>query len=130
MPAVYASLSIHGAAKEGSPLGRPLQPITLCAYEVDSEPVFDATDPSARQTAGIRLRDLASEWRRDRDEGVVSSSQHFADRLVTEGYAGMLVRSFRRGAGPDDRNLVLWTWGDSRPSRVRLVDDEGRLTPA
>ena len=127
VPAFYASLSIHCAAKEGMSLGRPLQPITLCAYEVDSEPVFDATDPSARQTVGVRLRDLASDWRGDRDEGVVSPSQRFADRLIVEGFAGMLVRSFRPGTRHHDRNLVLWEWGDSLPSRVRLVDDEGRL---
>ena len=128
--AFYASLSIRGATEEATPLGRSLQPITLCAYEVDSEPVFDATDPSARQSAGVLLKDLASDWLRDQEQGAVSTSQRFADRLITEGFAGMLVRSFRRGARPDDRNLVLWKWGDSLPSRVRLVDEEGRLASA
>ena len=39
----------------------------------------------------------------------------------------MRVRSFAVGTGPDDLNLVLWRWGDERPVRVVLVDDEGRL---
>ena len=51
-----------------------------------------------------------------------------ADRLVATGFAGMRVPSFAAGAGPDDVNLVLWRWSGRRPSRVVLIDDEGRLT--
>lgn len=43
------------------------------------------------------------------------------------GYVGMRVPSFAPGAGADDVNLVLWRWSDRRPSRVALIDDEGRL---
>ena len=39
----------------------------------------------------------------------------------------MLVRSFAIGAEADDINLVLWKWGANRPTRVVLIDDEGRL---
>ena len=41
---------------------------------------------------------------------------------------GMVVQSFAHSAGPEDFNLVLWTWGPERPSRFVLIDDEGRLT--
>ena len=56
---------------------------------------------------------------------------------MAQGCAGMLVPSFRGvlpshqalagEAESDDQNLVLWQWKDMLPSRVRLVDDEGRL---
>ena len=56
---------------------------------------------------------------------------------MVQGYAGILVPSFRGAVQgqqdldgekeSDDRNLVLWQWDDRLPSRVRLVDDEGRL---
>ena len=62
--------------------------------------------------------------------GEVPASQAVADRLIRAGnvgMVGMLVRSFAAGAGPDDRNLVLWTWGDRFPSRVAVIDDEQRL---
>ena len=70
--------------------------------------------------------------------GGIPDSQHLAERLIAQGYAGMLVPSFvpvglpqaddlSGNPGDDDRNLVLWKWSDSLPIRVRLVDDEGRL---
>ena len=59
--------------------------------------------------------------------GGVPASQALADRLIGAGYVGMLVRSFAAGAGQDDRNLVLRTWGDRLPSRVGVIDDERRL---
>ena len=61
-------------------------------------------------------------------EGATPSSQALADRLIAVGYAGMLVRSFAAGTGADEFNLVLWRWDKERPSRVILIDDEGRLS--
>jgi RES domain-containing protein len=60
--------------------------------------------------------------------GGEARTQAFARRLVAAGYAGLLVRSFARGAGENDLNLVLWAWSDSAPSRLALIDDEGRLS--
>ena len=67
-------------------------------------------------------------WKVDMCGGTVPASHALADRLVAAGFAGMRVPSFAPGAGPDDVNLVLWRWSDRRPSRVVLIDDEGRLT--
>ena len=61
-------------------------------------------------------------------EGRVPASQALADRLIEAGYVGILVRSFAAGTGVDGFNLVLWNWGNDRPSRVTLIDDEGRLS--
>ena len=33
-------------------MGLPLQPVTLCCYEVDSEPVFDAANPERLASVG------------------------------------------------------------------------------
>ena len=105
-----------------------MQPLTLCACEVDAEPVFDARDPSQLRGLGVAEADLAcATWEADVLDGAVAASERLADRLTDEGYVGMLVRSFAFGAGDDDMNLVLWHWGDSYPTRAVLVDDEGRL---
>ena len=128
VPALYTSLSPLTAVREASPLGRPLQPILLCAYDVDAEPVFDSTDRQARAALGVTDADLhCPTWRTVMYRGGVPASQALADRLIGAGYVGMLVRSFAAGAGQDDRNLVLWTWGDRLPSRVAVIDDERRL---
>ena len=116
--------------REASVIGMPMQPVLVCAYEVDSTPIFDAFDSSQCATFGIATTDLGCpNWERDVREGRVPASQIVADRLISAGYAGMIAPAYYRGAGPEERNLILWKWGGELPSRVRLVDDEGRLTP-
>ena len=128
-PALYTSLSPLTAIREAQPLGRPMQPLTLCAYEVDAEPVFDTQDEARRRALGVRVSDLACPtWESEMLSGELPASQALADRLIAEGYSGMRVRSFAAGTGPDDLNLVMWRWSAKRPARVVLIDDEGRLT--
>lgn len=106
-----------------------MQPVTLCAYEVDADPVFDAGNSSLLREGGFREADLACPtWQTDMLEGRVAASQRFADTLVEAGYVGMLVRSFADGATEDDVNLVMWRWSDVYPTRVTLIDEEDRLT--
>ena len=129
VPALYTSLAPLTAIREAQPLGRPMQPLTLCAYEVDAEPVFDAMDAKSRRALNVTEADLVcSDWEAEMRIGAVSASQALAGRLVTAGYVGMRVRSFAAGTGPADLNLVLWQWGSGPPARVILIDDEGRLS--
>ena len=105
-----------------------MQPLTLCAYEVDAEPVFDALDGERRREMGVAGSDLSCPtWEAEMLAGRTPASQALADRLNAAGYAGLRVLSFAAGAGPDDINLVLWRWGAARPARAVLIDDEGRL---
>ena len=128
--AFYTSLSLVTALSEASVFGIPIQPLVMCAYRVDSKPIFDALDPARRELHAVRDFELrCPDWEREMLEGRIAPSQALADRLIGAGFAGMLVPAFCRGAGPEDRNLVLWKWGGALPSRVQLVDDEGRLTP-
>lgn len=128
VPALYTSLTQLTAIREAQPLGRPMQPLTLCAYEVDAEPVFDSRDEAERAAFGVNESELRCEtWESEMLEGRVPPSQALADRLIAAGHVGMLVPSFARGAGLNDFNLVLWQWGPEPPARVVLIDDEGRL---
>ena len=126
--ALYTSLSPVTALREAGTLGHPLQPLFLCAYEIDAEPVFDSLDSRARDIHAVTDADLGCPgWEWDMHGGSVPASQALADRLIAAGYTGMRVRSFAPGSGAQDLNLVLWHWGDRMPSRVVLIDDEGRL---
>ena len=126
--ALYTSLSPAIALREAGALGQPLQPLLLCAYRIDAEPVFDSLDPRARSIHAVNESDLSSSgWEWEMRQGSVPPSQSFADRLMAAGYVGMQVRSFAPGAGAHDLNLVLWRWGDRLPSCVALIDDEGRM---
>ena len=128
--ALYTSLTPLAAVREAQSLGRPMQPLTLCAYNVDAEPVFDALNEETRQALSIGWNDLECPgWEADMLFGAVPASQALADRLIAAGYVGIRVQSFATGAGADDINLVMWRWGAERPARVVLIDDEGRLVP-
>ncbi len=131
IPALYTSLDPLTAIREAQPLGRPMQPLTLCAYKVDVEPVFDTLDKAQRRTLGVSDSDLACPaWEAEMLAGSVPASQALADHLIAAGYAGIRVRSFAVGTSTGDLNLVMWTWGTDRPARVVLIDDEGRLSEA
>ena len=126
--ALYLSLSPLTAIKEIQPPQRPLQPIVLCAYEVDVTPILDCADGRQRNETGIAEQDLTCpNWEMEMSSGLIPASQALADRLLAAEFTGMRVRSFAAGSGPDDLNLVLWNWGPRRPAKVVLVDYEGRL---
>ena len=129
LPALYTSLNPLTAIREAQPLGRPMQPLTLRAYEVDAEPVFDALDEKRCRALGVLDSHLACPaWEAEMLAGSVPASQALADRLIAAGYAGMRVHNFAAGAGVDDVNLVMWRWGSERPARVVLIGDEGRIS--
>lgn len=127
MPALYTALSIMTAIREANQVGT-LQPTTLVAYQADLEPIFDAMDAKALRGYGLSPDELAADgWRiRMREDGK-APTQLLAERLIRDGYAGMQVRSFAKGATDADLNIVLWTWGGEPPAWLALVDEEGRL---
>lgn len=128
VPALYTSLSVMTALREVNQVGN-LQPTTLVSYEAEIEPIFDTRDGEALVREGVDAAVLAgSSWRDEMRATGEARTQALARRLVGSGHHGLLVRSFAAGAGPDDLNLVLWVWGEAAPSRLTLIDDEGRLS--
>lgn len=127
-PALYASLSPITALREANQAGS-LQPTTLVSYNADIETVFDAQDDTALGDHGFDLSALADpSWRDLMREKGEAPTQSLARKLAQEGYDALLVRSFARGAGEDDLNLVLWRWGDALPHCLTLIDAENRLS--
>ena len=124
--ALYTSLHADTALREANQVGT-LQPTTLVAYNADIGPLLDGRDPKALVPFGLDPTALADPTWRDRmlkREAV--PTQELAEDAISEGYAGILVPSFARGARPDAINLVLWRWDGA----LRLVDDDNRLAIA
>ena len=127
MPTLYASLSVMTALREANQVGH-LQPTTLVSYDAEIDRVFDARNAEVLDALGMDADALAAPaWRDEMRDHGEARTQRLARQLVAEGYSGLMVRSFAPGAGPDDLNLVLWTWGDAAPCRLVLIDDENRL---
>lgn len=105
-----------------------LQPTTILCYDADIETVFDGRDPDGLKRFGMTPAALTDPtWRDQMKAAGKARTQIFAEALMADGFDGLLVRSFARGATDDDINLIVWTWSDSAPSRLTLIDDEGRL---
>jgi RES domain-containing protein len=127
-PALYTSVSVMTALREANQVGS-LQPTTLVSYDADIERVFDSRDDAALQAEGMDAAALAdATWRNQMKATGEAKTQAFARRLVAAGYDGLLIRSFAPGATNNDLNLVLWNWSNALPSRLTLIDDEGRLS--
>ncbi|MCC5989157.1 MAG: RES family NAD+ phosphorylase [Pararhodobacter sp.] len=123
-PALYTSTSIMTALREANQIGT-LQPTTLVSYEADIAPIFDAEDTAALGAFDMTPEMLAADdWRARMTRDGIAPTQSLARKLIAMAFAGMRVRSFARGTGPDDINIVLWVW-DAK--RLVLNDSEGRL---
>jgi RES domain-containing protein len=127
--ALYSSLAVETLFKEvAQGLPRKLDPLTICSYEVDCDDIADLTTEAGRAEHAVTLADLACPWKLFEGTGKPVPSRMVAQRLMTEGLAGILVPSFAIGATGSDVNLVLWTWSNSVPHKITLYDPEGRLT--
>lgn len=128
VPALYLALSLEGMWVEmGHGFAHRLDPLTVCAYEVDMDGITDLRSEEAREAAGAALADMACPWALDRAEGRRPASWVLAQRLIATGASGILVPSFAKGARPDAANLVLWRWGPEPPHKVTVHDPSGRL---
>lgn len=126
--ALYTSLSVMTALREAHQVG-DLQPVTLVAYDADIEAIFDGRDTEALAEQAMDAQALADPgWRDAMRAHGEAPTQAFARRLIAQGWRGLLVPSYARGAGADDLNIVLWQWGEEVPARLTLIDDENRLS--
>ena len=122
-PALYTSLAPETALREANQVGT-LQPVTLVAYRADIGPLLDGRDAAVLKPFGLTPEDLADPGWRDRMlAGQAVPTQDLAEAATLQGFAGIVVPSYARGAAPDALNLVLWVWD----GKLTLVDDDDRL---
>lgn len=125
-PALYTALDPATALREANQAGH-LQPTILVSYRADLGPIFDTRDPKELEKRNVEARTLADPgWRAAMLDGRPVPTQDFARALVTDGFAGLLIRSFAKGSSETSLNIVLWRWtGDS--CALEVIDDEDRL---
>ena len=125
--ALYVATSFQTAIREANQVG-DLQPTTIVSYDAEIENIFDGRDPAELKKFNMTLASLSDpRWRDQMKTAGKSHTQIFAQTLISEGFNGLLVRSFARGATVDDITLVLWKWSDISPLKITLIDDDGRL---
>ena len=125
--ALYTALDPTTALREANQVGS-LQPTILVSYSANLGPVFDTTDSAALAHYDMSAAMVADPaWRTRMLQGQSVPTQDFACGLIADGFAGLLIRSFAKGAAATDLNMVLWQWADEGQT-LDVVDDEGRLS--
>jgi hypothetical protein len=66
-------------------------------------------------------------WRMKMLDGQPVPTQELARALIADRFAGLLIKSFAKGASSLDFNIVLWAW-DGKSGSLDVVDDEERLS--
>ena len=122
--ALYTSLAPETALREANQVGT-LQPTTLVAYRAaELGPVLDGRDAAAIASFGLEPGALADPaWRERMLTRQPVPTQILAEAAIAQGFAGILVPSYARGAPADALNIVLWRWDGC----LTLVDDANRL---
>ena len=126
-PALYTSLDPTTALREANPVGS-LQPTILVSYKADLGPIFDTRDLDRLERYGTKAVMLADPaWRMRMLDGQSVPTQDLARALIADGFAGLLIQSFAKGASSSDFNIVLWAW-TANNGFLEVVDDEERLS--
>ena len=126
-PALYTSLDPATALREANQVGS-LQPTILVSYKADLGPIFDTRDQDKLERYGVTEAMLAdSAWRMKMLDGQSVPTQELARALIADRFAGLLIKSFAKGASSSDFNIVLWNWSNQGCGLI-VVDDEDRLS--
>lgn len=127
-PRLYLALTIEGAVNEITQgLTRRLAPLTICEYDIDCEPIADVSTLGGQALHGVAAEDLACSWLTFLNKDKEAPSWLVVDRLKQQGFVGLLAPSYAVGANSGDKNLILWNWSESLPTKVTVFDPNGRL---
>jgi len=127
-PALYLSLSPATALAEANHgFSTKIQPSLIVAYDVDCAKVLDLTSITVIKHHKISEPDVSCGWLNYKLRGEAAPSWRLAERLVSEGFNGIVVRSFLADASNEDINLVLWNWSHHLPTKVIVHDPDHRL---
>ena len=127
-PALYLALDAITAVREITQgLARKFDPCVLCCYDFDCEPLADLRTDAGRAHHHVKLTEMRSAWFLEAAAGREPASWRIADRLMAQGYAGLLTPSFAPGATHDAHGLVLWRWSAELPTKVTVYDPSGKL---
>ena len=64
------------------------------------------------------------EWRADLDNGIEPATHKLRERLLKDGYDGVIYPSFMSRGGTC---VALWHWSRPGAPRLEVTDPEGRL---
>lgn len=122
-PTIYAARELSTAWAEYNQ-GFVQHPALIAQLELEGARLADATDGTLLSGYGASPDIHRCEWRRDLDAGSRPSTHALRERLLADGYDGVIYPSFM---SPGGTCVALWQWNASGAPKLRAVDPDGRL---
>jgi RES domain-containing protein len=122
-PAIYAARELSTAWAEYNQ-GFVQHPALIVRLELSGATLADLTDPQVFGEYDIDTSIHDCEWRKIMDGGGTPDTHALRDRLLAEGFDGVVYPSFMSKGGTC---VALWHWGGKDGPRLSIVDPEGRL---
>ncbi|WP_432289066.1 RES domain-containing protein (plasmid) [Aminobacter sp. BA135] len=127
-PTLYAACELSTAWAEYNQ-GFVQHPALIAQLELSEARLADLTVAAILDELSIDASIHRYEWRADLDEGRVPETHRLQQRLLAEGFDGVVYPSFM---SPGGSCVALWRWnGPGQPS-LKVIDPDQRLpkTPA
>jgi RES domain-containing protein len=127
-PTIYAARELSTAWAEYNQ-GFVQHPALIARLELEDADLADLTLPTMLEAFGLQDGIHRCEWRAALDAGEVPQTHAVRERLLAEGFHGVVYPSFM---SPGGTCVALWRWNGPDKPKLTVVDPEGRLpkTPA
>lgn len=122
-PTIYAARELSTAWAEYNQ-GFVHHPALIARLVLSNARLADLTDHAVLEQFGIDPSIHKNEWRAELDEGKVPATHRLRERLLGEGFDGVIYPSFM---SPGGTCVALWRWNGSEGPSLTIVDAEGRL---
>lgn len=122
-PALYAACELSTAWAEYNQ-GFVQHPALIAQLKLSDARLADLTETELLEGLGVDPAIHRCEWRADLDEGRTPETHLLRQRLLSEGFDGVVYPSFM---SPGGSCVALWHWnGVGKPS-LRVIDPDQRL---
>jgi RES domain-containing protein len=127
-PTLYAARELSTAWAEYNQ-GFVQHPALIAQLELEGARLADLTDPGVLAGLGVDAGIHDCQWRALVDQGEVPPTHLLRQRLLADGFDGVIYPSFM---SPGGTCVALWRWNLEGAPTLRAIDPEHRLprTPA
>ena len=122
-PAIYAARELSTAWAEYNQ-GFVQHPALVVRLELTGGKLADLTDAAVLEALGVDEGIHRCEWRAALDAGKTPQTHVLRERLIGEGFDGVVYPSFM---SPGGTCVALWRWNGRGEPVLKVVDPEGRL---
>ncbi|MFB9948765.1 RES family NAD+ phosphorylase [Rhizobium puerariae] len=122
-PTIYAARELSTAWAEYNQ-GFVQHPALIAQLRLDEARLADLTEPATLSRFGTDEAIHRCEWRADLDAGREPATHAFREKLLAQGFDGVVYPSFM---SPGGTCVALWRWNGEGQPTLTVTDPDGRL---